>query len=258
MEIPSASKSQIKLLQKLKLKKYRQSYGSFVAEGRKVVAEILADNLLVVKSLYATETWWQENLAVWKSKPNCCFLLSSDQLSSISSFRTPDNVIVVCEIPEVVLPDEVTGWLLFLDGISDPGNLGTIIRTADWFGISDVVMSPGTVDFLNSKCIQATMGSIGRIKLHHSDFTKIRAKYPLQPVLLADSRGAPPDSLKVRSAILVIGSESHGISTEIRDQPHELVGIAKHPFSKAESLNAAIATASLLTLLSNLPSIKPV
>jgi TrmH family RNA methyltransferase len=251
MEIPSASKSQIKLLQKLKLKKYRQTHGSFVAEGRKVVAEILADNILVIKSLYATEDWWRSNPEVCKAMSDSCFSLSVDQLSSVSSFSTPDKVLVICKVPEMMLPDDFKGWLLFLDGISDPGNLGTIIRTADWFGISAIVLSPGTVDFLNSKCIQASMGSVGRVNIHYSDFTKIRAKYPSYPVLLADSRGAHPYCTDVRSGILVIGSESHGVSADIRNQPHCLVGIPKHPHSKAESLNAAIATASLLTLLNN-------
>ena len=192
MEIATASRSQIKLLQKLKLKKYRQKYGSFVVEGRKVVLEIIEDKFLEIKSLYATEEWLLTNRTTVDKLGVEAHLILQKDLKLASSFVTPDGVMAICSTPKPTLPGDLKNWLLYLDGISDPGNLGTIIRTADWFGISEIVLSPGTVDYLNPKCIQASMGSVGRVQVHYIAFDKIRAKYSDCPLLLADSRGASP------------------------------------------------------------------
>lgn len=250
MEVPQVSKGQLKYLQSLKLKKYRQKYGSFLVEGRKAVKEILIDNLLIIKSLYALDEWLGQHQDIYKAKNTAIYRVDERGLKSISSQMVPDQVILECEIPAYTPPDPSSGWVLFLDGIRDPGNLGTIIRSADWFGVRHIVMAPGTVDCYNPKCIQSTMGSIARCQLSWYSFAELIGLVPGHTIILADANAKPVTSWSpVSRAILVIGSESHGISPEYYTYPHTAVAIPKAPGSQAESLNAAMACTVLLALL---------
>ncbi|MCB0686510.1 MAG: RNA methyltransferase [Saprospiraceae bacterium] len=251
MELPQVSKSQIKFLQSLKLKKYRQKYGSFLVEGRKAVDEILKDNGLKIKSLYAVAPWFEKTEPQYLSNIYQQHTISDHILKQISTLTTPDQVIIECEIPTEKAPDSNAGWVLFLDGISDPGNLGTIIRTADWFGINYVCMAPGTVDVFNPKCVQATMASIGRLNFYYGDLKQISEVLIDHPVLIADMSGEPIQKVVSSSpAVVVIGNESHGVSTDILENPdYRKVAISRAPESRAESLNAAVACAAILSIL---------
>ncbi|MCB0665431.1 MAG: RNA methyltransferase [Saprospiraceae bacterium] len=250
MEVPQVSKGQLRFLQSLKLKKYRQKYGSFLVEGRKAVSEILTDNVLTVKSLYAIAEWIVEQSHLLETKNIPLYQVDPRGLKQISSQKTPDQVVIECQIPEPPLPSLESGWLLFLDGLNDPGNLGTIIRSADWFGVSHIVMTPGTVDCYNPKCIQSSMGSIGRIPLHYLSIQTLKEFLPRHPILLADASGTPVADIDVPDGgILVIGSESHGISNDIYQFEHLAVSLPKAAGSRAESLNAAMAATALLAIL---------
>lgn len=252
MDYPQTSKGQIRFLQTLKLKKYRQRYGCFIVEGRKVVEEILQDNLLKINSLYGLQGWLEVNGRLVEEKNIPYFILSPQHLKQVSSFSTPDLVLAECAIPDFQPPIDSGNWLLYLDSLADPGNLGTILRSADWFGVQDVILSPGSVDSYNPKCVQASMGSIGRIRIHYLEFGVLRSLFPAMPVFLAHTEGIPCQNLNIpRPGILVIGSESHGISEGIKAFDHTRITIQKHPQSRVESLNAAMAATALLTLLSD-------
>jgi len=251
MEIREASKNQIKFLQSLKLKKYRQKYGSFILEGRKVVQEVLRDKVLVVRALYAEVDWLSLNESLVRDLDIPVYSCSSKQMQQVSSFKVSDAVLVECAIPEIAeIRDK--GWFLFLDGLSDPGNLGTILRTADWFGVSEVILSKGSVDCYNAKCVQAAMGSIGRIHVSYLSFEELIKQFPQKPIYIAATGGCHPMKINSQAGILVIGSESHGVSKEVFVQNSQVVAVQQHPDSRVESLNAAIATASLLTILTGL------
>ncbi len=250
MNIPQVSKGQIKYLQTLKLKKYRQKYGCFVAEGRKVVDEIIRDNHLKINSLYGLSSWIEAHQQLLNDRMIPYFGMESPQLKQVSSFTTPDMVIIECRIPDPQPIKTPRSWLIYLDGLKDPGNLGTILRSADWFGIGDVILSPGSVDCYNAKSVHASMGSLGRLGVHYLEFGTLRSQFPHLPIVLADAAGRPCNELDLQPpGILVIGSESHGISGDIRRFDHHRLAIPKHPESRVESLNAAMATIALLALL---------
>ncbi|MBK8504477.1 MAG: hypothetical protein IPL46_21090 [Saprospiraceae bacterium] len=155
-------------------------------------------------------------------------------------------------MPLPVAPTYSGNWILYLDGVSDPGNLGTILRSADWFGVEHVILSHGSVDCFNPKCIQASMGSIGRVTVNYLDFDQLPGLLPEGiPVYLAESAGADVHTLKIDNpSILVIGSESHGVSKAMYRKNVISVAIPRHAQSQAESLNAAMAATALLALLS--------
>lgn len=222
-------------------------------EGRKAVAEVIRDNVLEIKSLYALDIWFENHLHLYMARNIPLYQISEQSIKQVSSLTTPDQVIIECRIPSGDIAEPLSGWILYLDGIADPGNLGTIIRTADWFGIEHVFMAHGTVDCFNPKCVQATMGSIGRIALNYLEFPKLRHLAKDHPIILAAAGGLPVKDLVIeRPAIIVIGSESHGITQSILLTAHaRLISIPKANHSKADSLNAAIATAALLSVLTS-------
>ena len=251
MAAPPVSKNQIKYLQSLKLKKYRQKYDSFIVEGRKVVGEALQGKFLKIKALYATLQWISDPKNKTDTQNIPVYLLSEPLLKKVSSLVTPDQVMAECAIPPFKAPQaDGTGWIIFLDAISDPGNLGTIIRTADWFGVNQLVLAPGTADCYNPKCVQASMGSVTGMSLAYLNFQALLEYLPQHPIYIATMLGTSAAKLiNPQPGILVIGSESHGISEEILQYPHRKISIPKAPSSQAESLNAAMATTALLSLL---------
>lgn len=233
------SKNQIKLITSLKQKKYRIQLQLFVAEGIKVVNEFLYSNSKLNK-LFCTEDVYS---SYRKFDPQ---IISETELSKISGLATPNKVLGLFNIPEVSKINE-EGLILVLDDINDPGNLGTIIRLADWFGVTHLICSNNTVDCYNQKVVQATMGSLVRIPITYCDLKEFleQTKLPIY--------GAVMDGDKVYStgleqnAILVMGSESHGISEKISSFLNNKITIPKYSDVVAtESLNVATAAAILL------------
>ncbi len=239
------SGNQVKYLHSLRLGKFRELHREFTAEGIKLAEELL-NSRFTVKHIFAVSEWFERNghLAIAHDVP--VQEITHDELKRISNLVTPNEVLLVVEIPDEKWPgNDDTGKLtLALDRIQDPGNLGTIIRTADWFGIRHIFCSHGTADVFNPKVVQATMGSISRVHLHYGDLGSflqemegIRTLYGA----FADGKSIYQFEPKY-PATVIIGNESQGISGEIVQYLDEKIGIPSFG-SGVESLNASVATA---------------
>ena len=219
------SNSDIKKIKSLQQKKFRKQLGLFVAEGEKVVQELLA-------SLYVVED-------VFRVGDN----ISSKELERISSLKTPNNVLAVARIKSEEPDFTVTSILL--DGVSDPGNLGTIIRLADWYGIKQIVCSNDTVDCFSPKVVQSTMGSLFRVNVVYMELEDFitRSECPTQAAVMdGDSDYKCPGKFN-----LLMGSESHGIRNDLDRMADKRITIKR--IGEAESLNVGVATGILLDRL---------
>lgn len=243
------SKNQIKYVNSLKQKKFREEHNLFIAEGTKIVPELLVSGISV-KQVYATSDFFRNNKIAATIER---FEIKENELERISALMTPNEVLAVCETPHYQLEidplkDKLT---LVLDEIKDPGNLGTIIRVADWFGIENIICSNDTVDAFNPKVVQATMGSISRIKVYYTDLVNFLMnqestfKYQVFGALL---EGESIYSKQLPSnGFIIIGNESKGISEKLLPYITGKISIPSFSHYKtvtgeAESLNAAIAT----------------
>lgn len=252
------SRRQIQFIKSLQQKKFRAEHNCFVAEGSKLVEELL-QNQLPLKELYATSNWAENHKELLKSFSGLVNILTPAEFERISALKTPGNVLAVFRVQNFRFdPNTVQNeFILMLDGISDPGNLGTIIRTADWFGIKHVICSPETVDLYNPKTVQATMGSIARVLVHYNDLATLLEKLPASvPVFGAMLDGKPLTGLTaVKNGIILIGNESHGISKTLLHFVSDPVVIPSvvpdgAGTKRPESLNAAVASAILCYELS--------
>lgn len=232
------TKNQIKLVISLQQKKYRSQHGLFVVEGKKTVRELLDANVKVHK-LYVDDNGLVSDFEGAE-------LVSSRDLKTMSSQTTPSGVLGVFHMPKPLELD-TKRWVVALDAIRDPGNLGTIIRLCDWFGIRDLVCSYDTVDCYNPKVLQATMGSIARVNLVYVDLEDYLKGVP-QPVYgtFMDGDAIYGKQLPA-SGILVMGNEANGISGRVAQGVSEKVAIPQFGKKTAESLNVATATAIFLS-----------
>ena len=223
-----------KHIKQLQQKKYRNRFGEFVVEGIKSIRDFLQAGFEPVKIYSTTEISEAEN------NIDKLEIIDKKTLRQISFLKNPKDALAVFKIPQrQELPD--SGWIIALDGLQDPGNLGTIIRTADWFGIKNIVCSEDTVDCYNPKVVQATMGSLAHLKVYYADLPVYLSQTNL-PVYGACMEGENIYQTRFpNKGILVIGNEGNGISTDIKQLISNKVHIPKHPDSTAESLNAAVA-----------------
>jgi TrmH family RNA methyltransferase len=232
------SKKVLKYIQSLALKKNRDEMGMFIAEGPKVVEEILAFVPHKVKTIVATESWAEGRSGVE--------IVNESELQKLSSLITANQVLAVVEKMESHLPDP-SRFILYLDTIQDPGNFGTIIRIADWFGISDVVAGAGCADLYNPKVVQATMASIARVNVYEDKEENWLSQQTV-PVYAATLKGENLYSFKkTEKGVLLIGNESKGIRPEFLQLATKPVTIPRK--GGAESLNAAVATGIMLSHL---------
>ena len=242
------SHNQIKYINSLKIKKFRQQHGTFIVEGEKGVSELLAGPLKTV-SIFALNEWLVQNEHSLKSRDINYQLITADELKKVSDLITPNKVLAIAEMPAATAPDPITfsGMALALDGIRDPGNLGTMIRTADWFGIRQIICSTDSVDMYNPKVVQSTMGSFGRVNVTYTDLRAFIGALPDGfPVFGALLEGPDiTEKIFTKAGIIVIGSESHGISKSLIPYVNEPIHIPRFSDSgtdnQAESLNASIA-----------------
>tara|TARA_R110001632_G_scaffold179993_1_gene299942 strand:+ start:15338 stop:16057 length:720 start_codon:yes stop_codon:yes gene_type:complete len=232
------SKNHLKLITSLSQKKYRQKHNLFVAEGMKVVDEFLQSSFQL-EILFSTEGSF--------SYLDSFVEVSEQELKKISALKTPNKVLAVFKIPkvEIVKP---SGFIVALDSINDPGNLGTIIRLCDWFGIEQLICSKDTVDCYNAKVVQASMGSLTRMNIIYTDLLDYFKDSSL-PIFIADMDGKNIYSSKLPSeAILIMGNEANGVSDKIRAVITDKISIPRFGKSQeTESLNVATATAILLS-----------
>jgi RNA methyltransferase, TrmH family len=237
------SKNEIKYIQSLGHKKRRDEERLFLMEGSKMVAELLEHTPSQIVRLYATETFFVQHPAARQIQHH--HIISEEELARISQLQTPNQALVLVHYfsdQEIELPS--TEWVLALDGIRDPGNMGTIIRLADWFGIRTIICSPGCADIYNPKVVQATMGSIMRVAVVEKELDTFLANQQL-PVVGAVLGGKELSSFEFpKAGILVIGNESNGIRDEVISLLNDKLMIPR--FGEAESLNAAIATSIFL------------
>ncbi|WP_067149926.1 TrmH family RNA methyltransferase [Pseudotamlana agarivorans] len=232
------SKSQIKLITSLKQKKYRLQHGFFVVEGLKTIAELL-DSELELYQLFTTESFGD------KSEKEV--IITAAELKKISFLTTPNKALALFRIPEPKII-QAEGLVVALDDVRDPGNLGTIIRLCDWFGVKDLVCSKNTVDCFNPKVIQATMGSITRVNVSYLELENFLQKQTI-PVFGAFMEGENVyRSALPKQGVLVMGNEANGISEIIENVITQKVSIPRFGDLQAtESLNVATATAILLS-----------
>lgn len=238
------SKNEIKLIKSLQIKKSRQSNRLFVVEGVKLVEELLQQKKFKIDGVFFTEDFESE-----LPKNIHTFKISPTELERISGLVTPNKVLAVVKYPTEIVPDwSSENFVLILDEIKDPGNLGTILRTADWFGINTVISSLTSVDLFNPKVIQASMGAVYRI-----NFLQVNLEEKINElkqngfsVLGADLNGKNLYEYKFSSkTALVMGSESHGISEKIAAILDDRITIPK--VGETESLNVAMATGIILS-----------
>lgn len=243
------SKNRVSEISALHQKKFRQSTGLFIVEGEKMVDELLTSTWEIIDLIVTAELYDQYHLKYANLQ-----LAEAHLFSKISSLKTPAGVLAVVkqkatDLQNVILKNKFT---LCLDGVRDPGNLGTIVRIADWFGIENIICSEDTVDLYNAKTIQSTMGSFLRVDLHYTNLIRFLkgAQQTELPVFGAVLNGINVYKKQgMQQGIIVMGSESHGISLEIIACINQPITIPSKLLSNAkatdqiDSLNVAIATA---------------
>tara|TARA_B110000495_G_C23003085_1_gene592192 strand:+ start:320 stop:1051 length:732 start_codon:yes stop_codon:yes gene_type:complete len=241
------SKNQIKFVKSLQKKKFRLESKCFVVESSKNVNEILNSNYKV-QQIYATKSWIEK----CKTKDNISInQVNENELQRISSLKTASDVLAVVCIPLEKNNFDFSGINIVLDNVKDPGNLGTIIRICDWFGVKNIYCSEETVDVYNSKVVQSTMGSITRVDVIYTDIRKIIQEVAINvKVYGAVMDGNNINQIQVNEdSLIVFGNESNGISEEIKNVISEKITINK--IGEAESLNVAVSAAIILNKFCN-------
>lgn len=241
-------KSQVKYIQSLSQKKLREEEGLFIAEGPKIVEEILQSPNVETVEIFGTSEWIRQN-ARWKQRlAQNIFEINDEELARISSLQTPNQVLGLFRhpvFPPVEMGNKVS---LMLDGIQDPGNLGTIVRCADWFGIPQIICSIDCVDVFNSKVVQSSMGSICRVQVIYKDLIKFIRDQASIDVYAATLKGGDISKVStIEQGIILIGNESRGIRPELLETVNHQITIPRK--GNAESLNAAVATGIILSHL---------
>lgn len=243
------SPNRIKFIRSLADKKIRSSEKLFTVEGVKPVAELLLSGYKI-HSIYAVAEWIDAHQQLLDMLNVSYAAINPKELERISQLNTPNQVLALVYQTETVL--EVNKlkdkMVLALDNVADPGNLGTIIRIADWFGIDTIICSPNTVDSYNQKVVQASMGSFFRVNIFYTNLVEFILSYKQQhlqhPIYAATLGGKGLYQSEIKApCLLVMGSESHGISPEIEKLATDLITIPAFAGSKAESLNVAVSTA---------------
>lgn len=241
-------KSILKLIKSLEQKKYRKSSGLFLVEGNKMVIDLL-ESEIDIETLIVTDSFLSAHPTLKVAETG---LISTDwdQIRKASLLKTPQEALAICKIPEYDInqANPTNNWILCLDGIQDPGNLGTIIRIADWFGITDLVCSPDTADQFNPKTVQATMGSIFRIRVHHTQLPEYFALLKDKNIFIGGTflGGENIYTKHLPSAgVMVMGNEGSGIRDATLPYVSDKIFIPSFAKDRthAESLNVGVATA---------------
>ena len=236
----SISKNQLKLITSLSQKKYRQKHDLFIAEGVKVLNELL-NSTFEIETLFCTDDF---EATISEEK---VVRISETELKKVSTLKSPNKALGIFKIPKEKAVQN-SGLTIALDAINDPGNLGTIIRLCDWFGVTQLVCSKDTVDCYNQKVVQASMGSLTRVSIHYTDLENYITKSNLD-TFIADMDGENVYKTKLpKEGILIMGNEANGVSEEIKSLLQHKISIPRFgETQETESLNVAAATAILLS-----------
>jgi TrmH family RNA methyltransferase len=240
------SKSDVKYIQSLAHKKFREEEGLFIVEGVKMVEELLIEHPEKIVQLYGTQLW-VNRLSQFSAFQCPVSVIDDKTLIRISQLKTPNEVLALVKLPQQMDVGVVkNGLTVVLDQLQDPGNLGTIIRTCDWFGVENIMCSSDTVDAYSHKTVQSAKGSLLRVNISYTDLSTFLSKQKGLPIYSAVLGGNSIHEVNFQQpAILIIGNEANGISKEVINFATEKITIPKK--GKAESLNAAIATAIILS-----------
>ena len=240
------TKSDIKYIQSLAHKKQREEEGLFVVEGVKMVDELLLNFPDRIVRIFAVESWITNRTEIVKKYKsiNCIDL---QFLERVSFLQTPNEVLALVSMPTIeLIPSFSNGLTLVLDQIQDPGNLGTIIRTADWFGVKQIICSVDTSDAFSPKVVQASMGSLMRLNIFYLELDSVLKNLGEVPIYTAELNGESLFDLEFRQPfVLVIGNESRGVSEKISKLATKKITIPK--LGNAESLNASVAAGIILS-----------
>jgi TrmH family RNA methyltransferase len=248
------SKSTIQYIKSLHLRKFRQKYNNFLAEGGKIVSEILQQAPEAVEQIYAVPEWIAARQHLLSNIKTSVQEITAEELKKIAGLKTPNQVLAIVQQFNFQLNAD---WLqndlsLYLDGIQDPGNMGTILRIADWFGIRQVICSPDCVEIFSPKVVQASMGAFLRVQTVEMELAEWSKNFPELPVYGAVLNGVNVFKTPLeKKGIIVIGNESKGISPENEVLLTQRISIPAPPGGGAESLNAAVATGILAAVFRN-------
>ncbi len=245
------SKNTIKHIQSLNIKKYRSINNEFIAEGSTIVKDLLLSKTIAYSNIYITQKFFELNHNFFNENNINIEIVSEDELKKISFLNTPQSIIGIFKIPEINFNIEVikNELVLMLDNIQDPGNLGTIIRIADWFGINNIICSSNTVDVYNPKVVQSTMGSISRVNIFYEDLENtinFALKNNIQVYATSSNGKSIYESKLSKSGIIIMGNEGNGISESILNLANNHIKIPlflnSNKETKPESLNVSVAT----------------
>jgi len=249
------SKNKIHHLTSLQNKKFREQFCEFLIEGDKIVKESLVQKNFRLLEILAVPHWVEQNVILLeKNKHVNVTIISEKELGRISSLKSPNQVLARLAFSEQAFNFKVasTGLTIYLDGVQDPGNAGTIIRTAEWFGVKQIIFSPDSVDRFNTKFLQSGMGSIFRVTLLHIDYEEFKHLTLDIPWWGASLSGKSIDEyIPSLPGVLVMGNEGSGIRPEVEKLLHEKLKIPKNNDAETESLNVSVATGILLNKLTS-------
>ncbi|MEQ8579187.1 MAG: RNA methyltransferase [Balneola sp.] len=241
----TASNNQIKLLRKLGQKKYREKEGLFVVEGERAVEQVLENGILNVREVFV-----DKEAKIYQLTAISSYLIDTKTFSELSDTENSQGILAVCEIPKDVSIEDLSkkeGLIVATDRIQDPGNLGTIVRTAAWFGVSSILIGKGSVDLHHPKVVRSTAGATGVLSYRNSDLNQdleVLEKEGWQILLLDGNEGALPIS-KINSTnktVLIVGNEANGVDSSLITSSRKRVMIPSEKDNRSvESLNAAIA-----------------
>ena len=241
------SKAQIKYIRSLTQQKFRNEYKVFIAEGEKIALEWLESNEQI-QMIIATQEWVnQYHSVIARHGETELHIVKDTELATLSALQTPNRVMLIIPIPDQPNIQVKNEWHIALDNIQDPGNMGTIIRIADWFGINNIVCSPDCVDIYNPKVVQSAMGGHLRVSIYYADLCTFLGATPLPKIAATLNGENAYDIGSLDTAVLIIGNESKGISEKVAQMASIKVTIPRR--GGAESLNAGVSAGILCALL---------
>jgi RNA methyltransferase, TrmH family len=241
------SKTQSKYIRSLALQKFRKEHHSYLAEGEKIACEWL-NSFEKIEIIVGLEDFISTHQSLIKKHPESLLIsISEDELKQISTLQTPNKVLLVVKGKEPSTLQNINDWCIALDGIRDPGNMGTILRIADWFGIKHVVCSPDCVDAYSPKVVQSAMGAHLRVNIYESDIAIFINNSPLPSIAATLGGDSIYELNAIEKGILIIGNEAKGISDTVISKAKYKITIPKQ--GGAESLNAGVSAGILCALL---------
>jgi TrmH family RNA methyltransferase len=244
------AKAEVKYIQSLAHKKFREEEGLFVVEGVKMVQELMEEKPAAIKKIFAIDAWSRQHASSLPPSTDVQ-VLEDFELTKISSLQSANDVLALVQIPQPPISGFVPkGITVVLDQVQDPGNLGTIIRSCDWFGVENIICSTDTVDAFNPKVVQSAKGSLLRPTIYYTALEEFLSSVPKMPVYAAVLDGETIGQAVFEiPCLLLIGNESKGLSETVRAFATKAITIPRK--GKAESLNAGVATAVILSAMTN-------